>query len=195
VFSREGVIESYIKPDVVIVENGIGDPKYNLEDFIEAKEYGDITRVNTDHKGVCSSNFKFSLLQNDSQSSLYAAGSCTSFPSFFHKYKIRTDDVKFNIESGFFAALTMLDKDVRLEYIPMKQLVIGDKKVYFVGERCQPFTEIIINEDCPPGKMVAFYVYGNEICGFVTYGYTNLHLYLHEAMKQMVMPSAEMMRK
>lgn len=77
----------------------------------------------------------------------------------------------------------------------MKQINFGEKKLYFVGEKNQPFTEIIVSEDTPPGKMVAFYVYGDEICGFMTYGYTNLHLYLHEAMKQMVMPSASMMRK
>ena len=43
------------------------------------------------------------------------------------------------------------------------------------------------------GKFVAFFVYGDEICGFLTCGYTNLHIYLLEAMKQLIMPSAKMM--
>ena len=41
---------------------------------------------------------------------------------------------------------------------------------------------------------MTFYVYGDEIVGFVTVGYQNLHLYLWEAMKRLMMPTATMMR-
>lgn len=68
-------------------------------------------------------------------SSLYAAGSCTQFPSLMHKVRIRTDDVKYNIESGFYAAMNMLDKRVDFKYLPLTNLTIGEKHVYFVGER------------------------------------------------------------
>jgi len=43
-------------------------------------------------------------------------------------------------------------------------------------------------------KWVAFFVYGDEICGFLTCGYQNLHIYLLEAMKQLIMPSAAMLQ-
>jgi len=58
---------------------------------------------------------------------LYAAGSATQFPSFFHKVKVRPDDVRWNVESGFFAAMSMLDKRMEFKYIPMTNLKIGGK--------------------------------------------------------------------
>lgn len=172
VFSKEGIVEQFIKPDVIICENGLGSPKINLNEYFEQKEDGSLSRLGIDRSsGIPTSNLRFSLLHNDLQSCIYAAGSATQYPSFIHKLRIRCDDVKYNIESGFYAAMNMLDKTCEFRYIPMKELTIGDTKVYFVGERNQPFTEIIINEDCPEGKFVAFYVYGDEIVGFVTYGY------------------------
>lgn len=43
-------------------------------------------------------------------------------------------------------------------------------------------------------KWVAFFCYGDEVCGFLTCGYTNLHIYLLEAMKQLIMPAAAMIQ-
>ena len=42
-------------------------------------------------------------------------------------------------------------------------------------------------------KWVAFFVYGDEIAGFLTCGYQNLHIYLLEAMKHLIMPTAAML--
>lgn len=116
------------------------------------------------------------------------------FPSFMHKIKVRTDDVKYNIECGFYAAMNMLDKRCEFRYLPMYNLTIGEKKIYFVGERNTPYSEIIVSGDVNSGKYVVFYVYGDEICSFVTVGYQNLHLYLHMAMKKLLMPTAAQMR-
>jgi len=52
-----------------------------------------------------------------------------------HKVKIRTSDVKYNIESGFYAALNMMDKRVEFKYFPFTPIKLGDKPIYFVGER------------------------------------------------------------
>ena len=123
-----------------------------------------------------------------------AAGSCTHYPSFMHKIKVRTDDIKYNIESGFYAAMNMLDKEVEFRYLPMTPLTIGDKKLYFVGERVQPITGVIFRGSVEDEKWVAFFLYGDEVCGFLTCGYTNLHIYLLEAMKQLIMPTAAQLR-
>lgn len=98
--------------------------------------------------------------------------------------------MKYNIESGFFAAMNMMDKRVEFRYFPFTSLKIGNTPVYFVGERNSPFHEIIINGSVEDRKFVAFYVYGNEVTGFMTCGYQNLHLYLWEAMKLLIMPPA-----
>ena len=52
-----------------------------------------------------------------------------------HKIRVRTDDVTYNIESGFYAAMNMLDKRSEFRFIPMTYLKIGSKNIYFIGER------------------------------------------------------------
>ena len=188
------VIKDYfIKPDCVIVEKGVGRPKADLRAMIGSEETGVLSSLTFNNQSIPISNIRFSLYQNDIMSPILAAGSCTHYPSFMHKIKIRTDDVKYNIESGFYAAMNMLDKQVEFRYLPMTPLTIGEKKLYFVGERDQPMTGVIFKGNPGSEKWVAFFTYGDEICGFLTCGYTNLHIYLHEAMKLLIMPTAAML--
>ncbi len=88
-----------------------------------------------DPHGIPASDVRFSLHYNDIHSSIFAAGSCTQYPGFIHKTRLRTNDIKYNIESGFYAAMNMLDKRVEFRYIPMTGFRIGEKRFYFVGER------------------------------------------------------------
>ena len=76
-----------------------------------------------------------------------------------------------------------------MEYIPLTRLTIGDKELYYYGERRSQFDNIHFEGD--PGrddKFIAYYSRGGVVCGFMTYGYTNLHLFLIEAMKMLLMP-------
>jgi hypothetical protein len=86
--------------------------------------------------------------------------------------------------------MNMLDKRVEFRYFPFTPMKIGDKNLYFVGERNQAFHEVIINGSVEDRKFVAYFVYGNEVVGFLTCGYQNLHLYLWEAMKLLIFPPA-----
>jgi hypothetical protein len=116
-----------LKPDVVIAENGIAEPKFQLKDLIENKEDGSLNRISIGYNDdIPGSNLRFSLLHNDIMSPMYAAGSCTYYPSFIQKLRVRCDDVKYNIESGFYAAMNMIDKDVEFRYFPMTNLKVGD---------------------------------------------------------------------
>lgn len=125
-----------IKPDLVIVENGLGRPKIDLSMLVEKKDHGSLLKLRIDDNNkMLKPTTKFSMVQNDISPPLLAAGDCTEYQSFFHKYRVRVDDVKFNIEQGFYAAMAMLDKQVEFNYIPMTYLKIGDKNVHFVGER------------------------------------------------------------
>jgi len=127
-WKREGFVEYFIKPDVVIAEAGLGPPKVDLSPLIANKDVGETGRVGIDLKtGYPAANIRFSLMYNDIQSPLYAAGSGTWFPSFFHKIRMRTPDMKYNMEAGFFAAMSMLDKRIEFRYIPMTPLKVGDK--------------------------------------------------------------------
>ena len=71
---------------------------------------------------------------------------------------------------------------------------INDVPIHFVGERKHKFNEIIIEGDTDGNKFIIWYVYGEEVVGFLTVGYTNLHLYLWEAMKLLIMPPAPHLR-
>ena len=133
--SVEGQAEYFISTDIIIAENGIGRPKADLKSLIGQQEKNNLSSLTFSNEDIPISNIRFSLLQNDIMSPYLAAGSCTHYPSFMHKIKVRTDDIKYNIESGFYAAMRMLDKEVEFRYLPMTPLTIGDKKLYFVGER------------------------------------------------------------
>lgn len=187
-----------MRPDVIIAENGVGQPKYSLKDLLAPATNAEAgeppIKVGIDATGCPSSDVKFSLHYNDLFSPILAAGSCTLFPSFVHKLKVRTNDIKYNIESGFFAAMSMLDKRVEFRYFPFTPLRIGTTPIYYVGERNAPYHEVIINGSVEQRKFVAYFVYGNEVTGFMTCGYQNLHLYLWEAMKLLIMPPATQLR-
>jgi len=43
--------------------------------------------------------------------------------------------------------------------------------MYYIGERENSYTEIIISGDLNSGKYVIFYVYGDEVTGILTCGY------------------------
>lgn len=52
-----------------------------------------------------------------------------------HKIRLRTQDIKYNIEAAFYAAMNMMDKRVEFRYIPFTAFRIGETPVNFVGER------------------------------------------------------------
>jgi hypothetical protein len=90
--------------------------------------------------------------------------------------------------------MSMLDKRVEFLYFPLTRLRIGPSPIYYVGERASPFHEIIINGSIEERKFVAYFVYGNEVTAFMTCGFQNVHLYLWEAMKLLIMPPATQLR-
>jgi len=189
-FSEQGVTDHFVKPDLIIAENGIVDPQVNFDDIVETVGQETADKLGVASDGIPAANIRFSLYWNDIQSPMLACGSATYFPSFLQKVRLRVPNIKYNVEQGFYAAMNMLDKQVQFNYLHMQSLKLGDKSLYFVGEPINGFTEILTHTDEKTGKFVQYYIYGEEIVGFVTYGYKNLHLYLWEAMKQMIMPNA-----
>lgn len=132
-------VEYFIKPDIVIAENGVGTPKCNLKQLLVngcGDESGEIPMdLGIDQTGLPASDVRFSLHYNDIASTIFAAGSATQYPAFIQKVRLRTNDIKYNTEAGFYAAMNMLDKRVEFRYLPMTSLRVGDKQMYFVGER------------------------------------------------------------
>jgi hypothetical protein len=65
----------------------------------------------------------------------------------------------------------MMDKRSEFRYLPFMPMKINGTPVYFVGERNQPFHEVIINGSVEDKKFVAYFVYGGEVTGFLTCGF------------------------
>jgi len=108
--------------------------------------------------------------------------------------RMRVDDFGYNIDAAFYAAMNMLDKRVEFRYIPHFYMNINEKHVHFVGERGHKHSEFIVDGDPNSGRFIIWYIWGEEIIGFCTVGYQNLHLYLWEAMKLLILPPATQLR-
>ena len=65
----------------------------------------------------------------------------------------------------------MMNKRVEFRYFPLSRIQIGDKNIYYVGEREPAYHEVIFNGDPLSGKFIAYFVFGNEVVGFLTCGY------------------------
>ena len=87
-------IEYFVRPDLIIAENGVGLPKYSIKSLLAPATNAEAgeppIKLGIDAEGIPSSDLKFSLHYNDLFSPILAAGNCTSYPSFVHKIKVRT---------------------------------------------------------------------------------------------------------
>jgi len=143
-FNKEGeyednlpaMTEYFIPVDMVICENGIGRPKKELLPLVGYQDQGSERKVSIGGQNkIPHVNTRFSLIHNDIHSPIYAVGACTEIPSFVNKRRMREDDMAYNIEAAFYAAMNMLDKRVEFRYIPHTYLTINEKSIHFIGER------------------------------------------------------------
>lgn len=180
---------------MVICENGIGRPRCELLSYVGYQDKGSEQKVSLGNEHIPHANTRFALIHNDIHSPILAVGSAVELPSFIPpKRRIRSDHMAYNMEAAFFAAMSMLDKRVEFRYIPHNYMLINDIPFHFVGETNHKHSEIILDGDVNSGRFIMWYVYGEEIIGFCTVGYKNLHLYLWEAMKLLIMPPAMPLR-
>lgn len=161
----------FIKPDLVICENGVGRPRKELLSMVGFQDHGSEAKISIGPNTIPHSNTRFSLVHNDIHSPIYAVGNCAEYPSFIQKQRVRTEDMAYNIEAAFYAAMNMLDKRVEFRYIPHTYFKVNDKPVHFVGERGHKYTETIIDGDTKSGRFIIWYVLGEEVVGFCTVGY------------------------
>lgn len=101
----------------------------------------------------------------------------------------------YNMGAAAMAVMSMMDKLIEYRAIPQKYLLIDDIPIHFSGEYRHSFVETIIEGSVEKNKFIVWYVMGEEVIGFCTVGYNNLHIYLAEAMKLLIMPSAIELRR
>ena len=156
---------------MVIAENGIDRPKKELLRMVGFQDNNTEEKITMGADNIPQANTRFTLIHNDIHSPIYAVGAASHFPSFVHKFRVRSDHAAYNIEAAFYAAMNMLDKRVEFRYIPHLYLNINDIPVHFVGETNQKYIETIIEGDVNTNKFIVWYVQGEEVVGFCTVGY------------------------
>ena len=74
-------LEFFVRPDIVIAENGIGAPKYDLKTMLAPASNAEAgeppLKLGIDGSGIPACDIRFSLHYNDLFSPILAAGSCT----------------------------------------------------------------------------------------------------------------------
>ena len=75
------------------------------------------------------------------------------------------------MEAAFFAGLTAINKRVEFRHVPHTYLTLNELPVHFVGEPNHRYSEVIIEGDLNSDKFIVYYVWGEEIVGFLTFGY------------------------
>ena len=176
----------FVQPDLVLVEGDLSGPKLNLQQILYFPGLKENPQF--EESGIVSVDKSFSVHYNNVLSRIYAAGSGVNFPSFIHKKKYRCPDLQYNSEAGFFAALSLLNKQVRFYHMPMKHLRFFGHDFYYVGERSPGYNQVAIEGSPDQMRFVAYFIYGDEVIGTLSCGFKNIHLYLLESMKQMVLP-------
>ena len=134
------------------------------------------------------------MIHNDAFSPIFGVGPGVELPSFIFKHKMRDDNVGYNAEAGFRCALSALEKRLEYRAIPHYHMTVNGVPLHFVGEKNHKCSEVIVEGDLNSDKFIVWYIWGEEVIGFLTVGYQNLHLYLWEAMKLLIMPPAMHLR-
>lgn len=164
--------EYFIQPDLVICANGIDMPRRDLKSMVGHQEQGSERKVQLGgYTKIPHTNIRFSLIHNDIDSPIFAVGSACEIPSFIFKNRSRSDNVGFNMEAAYFAGLTAINKRVEFRHVPHTYLTLNENPVHFVGEPNQRYSEVVVEGDLNSDKFIVYYVWGEEIVGFLTFGY------------------------
>jgi len=181
---------------MVLCGNGIGQPRKSLLSLVGHQDQGSEAKVAVGSRPhfIPHANTRFSLVHNDVFSPIYGVGPGVELPSFIFKNRMREDNVGFNTEAGFRCAMSALERRVEYRAIPHSYMTINETPIHFVGEKDQRYSEIVVEGDMNADKFIVWYIWGEEVVGFLTVGYQNLYLYLWEAMKLLIMPTAMHLR-
>lgn len=188
--------EYIIEPDMVLCGNGIAQPRKSLLSLVGHQDQGSEAKVIVGSRPnfIPHVNTRFSLIHNDIFSPIYGVGPGVELPSFIFKNRMRDDNVGFNTEAGFRCAMSALEKRLEYRAIPHYYMTVGETPIHFIGEKNQRYSEIVVEGDMNTDKFIVWYIWGEEVVGFLTVGYQNLYLYLWEAMKLLIMPTAMHLR-
>jgi len=159
-----------LNPDVVITEMNLGDAKLPLNNlyFDPRGKFNPSIMENN----VCSVDGLFSLQYKNLYSTLFAAGTCAMIASINKENNFRQLDAFYEVDSGFYAGLNMINKRVgartswlTLEspqtVIPMTCFDVLGNKFAYIGERDPIYTDVIVEGELASMKFIV-YLYNLE---------------------------------
>lgn len=79
---RIAKVDYFVKPDMVIVENGIDRPQKELIKMVGSQDSGSAEKVKMNPEYLPIANLRFSLCHQNISSPIFAAGSATLYPGF-----------------------------------------------------------------------------------------------------------------
>lgn len=156
-FKHKGFEKEYfIAPDVCINEGTLKevDHKYHNTIFFDKPKWKPVVN----EFGAFKIDRNLSIMIGFVQRGMFACGQNAQHRSFLGNGTIRTPNTGFNVQSGYIAALLMLHKTIKFEYLPLQRMTIGDKELYYYGERMNHFDDIIIEGDINSDKFICYYL-------------------------------------
>ena len=102
-FSKEGIVENFIQPDMIICENGLGAPKVDINERFDQSEDGSMQRPGMSRGGIPAANIRFSLQHNDQSLSMLDPSEPTRIKSFnAHTVPINLDQTLVSANNRLF---------------------------------------------------------------------------------------------
>lgn len=126
-------------------------------------------------------------------STIFAAGTCTLMNSAYKDGSYRYFGPFIEVDSGFFAGLSMMNKRVGFKDVPMTTFTVMGNFFAYVGERDPIFTDLIVEGNLAKMQFVV-YLYNlekqktktrleDQIVGVLVCNLPKVHLLMREAMR------------
>jgi hypothetical protein len=157
----------FLKPDLVIMESHKIISQVDYRDILHLDSLDKHPRMHEETAMVVDSTF--AVHYGLSNPEIFAVGQGAACKSFIEKGFYRSNDVKYNIENGFYAAMNMLNKSINFNQLPMTRLTIGETEIYYVGERGVRYDDVHMTQE--GDKKVYFFIKSGEVVGFMTVGF------------------------
>lgn len=151
--------EITLHPDMIICENAIDQATIPLNKIYH--ENPDVRQPMITEKGVPYVDTLSSLKYKDQYSSIFAAGSASAYQSAYQDNMIRTADPNFEVDTGFFAGLAMMNKRIGYRDVPMSTFSLFGYDLAYIGQRNPIYTDLVI-EGNPENMEFICYLYNGE---------------------------------
>lgn len=100
----------FLRPDLVILESSKVINQVDYRDLLHLDNPANHPRLDKNLSMIVDGSFAIHYGRHNPE--IFAVGQCAATKSFITKGFYRTNDVKYNIENGFYAAMSMLSKSI-----------------------------------------------------------------------------------